>query len=246
VDRPRIVLSTSTEFRDRGLRRNDSLTGQNYSEAVIQAGGLPLMTASLEPSLAEWYAETADGVLFTGGVDIDPAEYGQQPAPGLGRVDQQRDAFELALYRAARERGLPILGVCRGIQLINVAEGGTLHQHLPALPQAIQHTQVDIGGAPSHAVALDGASRLAHALGSNEIAANSYHHQAIDRLGAGLRAVGWTSDDLVEVVEGSEGSMVLGVQWHPEMSYARHPEHLLPFHLLVEAACLRRPGAVTV
>jgi putative glutamine amidotransferase len=244
VDRPRIVLTTSTEFRDRGLRRNDSLTGQNYSEALVLAGGLPLLAANLDPDLADSYAESADGVLFTGGVDIDPVNFGRQPEPGLGRVDPQRDAFELALYRAARTRGLPILGICRGIQLINVAEGGTLHQHLPALPQALQHTQVDIAGIPSHTVALEPSCRLAKAFGASELRANSYHHQAVDRLGDGLRAVGHTADGLIEAVEASDGSLVLGVQWHPEMSFARYREHLLPFHLLVEAAARRAEGLV--
>jgi putative glutamine amidotransferase len=244
VDRPRIVLTTSTEFRDRGLRRNDTLTGQNYSEALVRAGGLPLLAANLDPALADKYAESADGILFTGGVDIDPGTFGRQPEPGLGRVDPQRDAFELALYRAARARGLPILGICRGIQLINVAEGGTLHQHLPALPQAIQHTQVDIAGIPSHTVSLEPASRLSKALGASELRANSYHHQAVDRLGDGLRAVGHTADGLIEAVEATGGSPMLGVQWHPEMSFARNPEHLLPFHLLIEAAVRRAEGLV--
>jgi putative glutamine amidotransferase len=236
VSRPRILLSTSTEFRNQGLRRTDSLTGLNYSQAVTLAGGLPLMVASLEPELAREYCAGADGIVFTGGADIDPALFGRQPEPGLGRVEPQRDGFELALYRAARERGLPILGICRGIQLINVAEGGTLHQHVPALPNAIQHSQHDISGPPSHVVALDAGSRLAEALGRREIKVNSYHHQAIDELGGRLVAVGRTADGLVEVVEGGGEEFLLGVQWHPEMNFRDYPEHFLPFRMLVEAA----------
>ncbi|MEX2535075.1 MAG: gamma-glutamyl-gamma-aminobutyrate hydrolase family protein [Trueperaceae bacterium] len=244
MDRPRILLTTSTVFRDDGLRREDSLTGRNYSEAVALAGGLPLMVASLDADLAESYLDSAAGVLFTGGVDVDPAFYGEQPEPGLGRVDLQRDAFELALYRAARSRGIPVLGVCRGIQLMNVAEGGTLLQHLPDLPQAIQHTQVDIGGAPSHTVILDPSSRLAGGLGRGELRANSYHHQAIDRLAEGFRAVGRTADGLIEAIENTEGSPVLGVQWHPEMSFKQFPENLLPFRWLAEEAGRRRSVAI--
>lgn len=236
MDRPRILLTTSTEFRNRDVRRTDSLTGLNYSEAVVQVGGLPLMVASLEPGLAEAYCEGADGVIFTGGADPDPAYFGQQPHPELGRVEVRRDLFELALYRAARERGLPILGICRGIQLINVAEGGSLFQHVPALPDGIQHSQVDIGGAPSHNVTLESDSRLARALAASEVRTNSYHHQAVDRLGERLRVVGRTADGLAEAVESSGPEFVLGVQWHPEMSFREYPEHLVPFRLLVEAA----------
>jgi putative glutamine amidotransferase len=239
VNRPRILLTTSTEFRSRDLRRVDSLTGQNYSQAVALAGGLPVMVASLDADVVEDYCRNADGVVFTGGADIDPAHFGQQPAPGLGRVEPQRDIFELALYAAARRHRLPVLGICRGIQLMNVAEGGTLHQHIPALSQAIQHSQTDIGGAPSHAVSLEPDTLLAKSLGRQSIRANSYHHQAIDRLADGLEAAGRTADGLVEVVEGSQDEMVLGVQWHPEMSYREFSEHLLPFHLLVESAARR-------
>ena len=194
------------------------------------------MVANLEPDLAEACLEGVDAVLLSGGVDIDPPLFGQEPEPGLGRVDRRRDLFELELYRRARERGLPVLGICRGIQVINVAHGGTLHQHLPAQPGMLQHDQVDIGGEPSHTVELVPGSALAERLGERQLRANSYHHQGVAALGEGLRPVGRTADDLVEAVEGAGNSFLLGVQWHPEMSFRCHPEHLLPFQLLVEAA----------
>src|SRR5690606_10861414 len=115
---------TSSVMRSASLIREDTLTGRNYSEAVVLAGGLPIMTAALEPELAPHYASLADGLLLTGGGDVDPAEFGQGPDRNLGSVDPVRDAFEIALYRAYREAGKPILGICRGVQLINVAEGG--------------------------------------------------------------------------------------------------------------------------
>ena len=242
VTLPRILLTTSTVQRDRGLRREDSLTGRNYSEAVALAGGVPLMVANLDPELAEGCLEGIDGVLFTGGGDIDPSFFGREPEPQLGRVDLERDEFELALYRAARARGLPILGVCRGIQLINVAEGGTLHQHLPAQSEMVQHDQVAIEGAPSHAVTLEHGSLLANRLGRVEMRVNSYHHQGIELLGEGLQAVGHTGDGLIEALEGAAGAPLLAVQWHPEMSFRAYPENLLPFEWLMEAA--RRDEAV--
>ena len=236
VERPRILLTTSTEFRDRGLRREDTLTGRNYSEAVTRAGGLPLLVANLDPSLADAFLDGIDGVLFTGGADLDPEFFGQEPRSQLGKVDRRRDEFELALYRVARERNLPILGVCRGIQVINVAEGGTLHQHLPAVVGMLQHDQVDIGGAPIHAITLENDSFLARKLGRTRFRTNSHHHQGLERLGANLRDVGRSGDGLVEAIEGTVGGPLLAVQWHPEMSFRDFPEHLLPFGWLVEAA----------
>lgn len=244
MERPRILLTTSTEFRDRGLRREDTLTGRNYSEAVALAGGLPLLVANLDTELADAFLEGIDGVLFTGGADLDPAFFGQEPHPGLGKVDRRRDDFELALYRAARARDLPILGVCRGIQVINVAEGGTLHQHLPALPGMIQHDQADIAGAPTHVITIEGDSLLAQRLDRTEFRTNSHHHQGVDRLGSNLRAVGRSSDGLIEAVEGSAGAPLFAMQWHPEMSFRNHPEHLLPFEWLIEVAGRQKPLSV--
>lgn len=234
--RPRVLLSTGTEARTRGLFREDSLTGRNYSQAVAAAGGLPMMVAVLDPALAGSYVETADALLLTGGVDVDPQRYGAPPSPSLGAVDERRDAFELALYRAFRGAGKPILGVCRGHQLINVAEGGTLHQHVPAVEGAWQHEQRDIRGAPIHEVSLTPGSALAAALGAERVRVNSYHHQAIDRLGQGLTAVAHASDGLIEAVEGRSGAFLLGVQWHPEMAFRDFPEQRAPFDLLVNAA----------
>jgi putative glutamine amidotransferase len=236
MKRPRILITTASSPRDHGLRRTDSVTGQNYSEAVVQAGGLPLMVANLDPTLAEAFAAEADGIVFSGGADFDPELFGQEPHPELGHVSLERDRFELALYRAAKARAIPVLGVCRGIQLINVAEGGTLHQHLPALEGTIQHSQRAITGEPAHWVALEPSSRLARALGATKLKTNSYHHQAVAALGRNLRVTGKSADGIVEALEGTGEHFVLGVQWHPEMSFQHFPEHLVPFQLVVEAA----------
>lgn len=238
MKRPRIMLTTSTRANTNSLRRSESVTGRNYSQAVLQAGGLPVMVATTDQGLAAEYAANADGILFTGGVDLDPITYAQEPLPDIGRIDWERDAFELALYLAARHRGLPILGVCRGAQLINVAEGGTLHQHVPAVSKTLNHSQPDIDGEPYHMVSLAEDSRLASAYGKSMIRTNSYHHQAVDRLGTGLRASGHSSDGLIEALEAEDAAepFLVAVQWHPEMSFARHPEHLAPFQAFLAAA----------
>jgi putative glutamine amidotransferase len=234
--RPSILLTTSSNFSDQGLRRTSSTTGRNYSQAILQAGGLPFMLANAAPELAESYLEHADGLLFTGGADIDPSHFGQEAQPDLGEVDAERDAFELALYQVAKARKLPILGVCRGIQLVNVAEGGMLHQHLGALSGLIQHRQRSNGPSLAHQVKLESTSRLAKAFGQNVIRSNSFHHQAIDRLGQDLRVAAKTSDGIIEAVEGAGGHFVLAVQWHPEMIFQAFPEHHKIFQAFVAAA----------
>ncbi len=232
---PLILVTTSTAPRSDDLLREDSLTGRNYAQAVRAAGGLPLLAPTVDPGSADLYADAADALLLSGGGDVDPARFGAQPEPGLGRVDAERDAFELALYAAFRSAGKPVLGICRGIQLVNVAHGGTLHQHLPAVPGTLQHSQVERGGTPLHAVRLEPDSQLARASGTVELRTNSYHHQGLDRLGDGLRVLGRTADGLVEAVDGTSGAFLLALQWHPEMSWQAHPEHLAPFRLLLQA-----------
>lgn len=231
--KPLVLLSTSSVQRNTGLRRVDSLTGENYSEALATAGALPLMVSNLEPGMAEEYMARADGLVLTGGSDVDPALFGEEPEPGLGHVDIKRDEFEIALYRAARVRNLPILGICRGIQLINVAEGGSVVQDLG--DTGVQHDQRNIGPALSHSVSLEPDSALARAFGRPRIRVNSFHHQAVNKIGSRLRAVGRSSDGVVEAIEGTEGGFLLAVEWHPEMSWREHPEQRLPFDLFLEA-----------
>lgn len=233
--RPLVLITTSTAVLNLGLRREDVYSGKNYAQAVLAEGGLPAFVANLDPAAAEAYVARVDALLFSGGVDVDPYRYGQAPQPDLGAVDPDRDAFELALYRAARAAGKPVLGICRGIQLINVAEGGSLHQHLPALGRPLQHSQRDPGGRPHHRVRLAQGSAVRAGFGADEVLVNSYHHQGLDRLGDGLRATAHAEDGLVEAVEGTAGGWLLGVQWHPEMSYHLGAEHRPPFRLFLDA-----------
>lgn len=235
MTRARILISTSSALRPLGLRRVDAVTGLNYSEAVAQLGGLPLMVGNLASELAEAYLAGVDGLILTGGVDVDPSYFRAEPHPFLGLVDGPRDRFEMALYGAARAKGVPVLGVCRGHQLINVAAGGTLHQHLPAVVQTLQHEQADITGAPLHSVTLEPGSALAQAFGAARVRTNSYHHQAVDRPGQGLKIVGRSTDGIVEALENTDGSFVLGVQWHPEMSFQAYPEQIAPFSAFMQA-----------
>ena len=233
--KPRILISTASDYRSRGLRRTDTVGGVNYAEAIVRTGGLPLFAPNLAPETASAYLATADGLVLSGGADLDPVHYGQAPHPELGLVDERRDLFELALYRAARARGLPVLGVCRGFHVLNVAEGGTLHQHLPALATTAQHDQRNTDGSLFHAVRLEPGSLLHKAFGEETVRTNSYHHQAINALGDNLRAVAWADDGTVEAAEGTTKTFLLGVQWHPEMSFERYPEQIAPFQTFMNA-----------
>ncbi len=219
--------------------------GTNYTEALAQVGLLPTMTPSLwpekYPDAPGALLDSVDAVLFSGGADIDPRYYGQDPDPQLGAVDPKRDAFELALYTEARAREIPILGICRGIQLVAVAEGGALHQHLPANPAMMQHQQHAPEGHPHHAVRLEPGTPLAEAFvrqgvqDLSSLAVNTYHHQGLDGVPGTLRAIAWSSDGLVEAVEARDGGFLVAVQWHPEMAFAEHPVHVAPFEMLARA-----------
>ena len=186
----------------------------NYAEQVAAAGGIPVLLPPL-PGIAAAVSRL-DGLLLTGGGDIDPGRYGAQPDPRTSRVSAPRDAAELEALDAAVAAGKPVLGVCRGMQLLNVARGGTLCQHLPA---GAGHTPVP-GTFGSHPVKVAAGTRLAGILGANGSAVDvpTAHHQCIDRLGDGLVATAWAEDGIIEAVERDHDGdpFLLAVQWHPE------------------------------
>jgi putative glutamine amidotransferase len=220
-------------------------TGVNgaYVKAVLNVGGVPTILSPLMGArLASRALDGVEALVLTGGEDIDPALYGAAPSDRLSPPSRERDLFELALFAAARQRGLPILGICRGIQLINVALGGTLYQDLPTeRPGNIEHRPEGPRDSRTHQVRLKVGSRAAATLGRTEVRVNSSHHQAIRDLPSGLIASGWTDDGLIEAVETPEGApWLLAVQWHPEEMHAEAaaPERGL-FAALVAAATMR-------
>jgi putative glutamine amidotransferase len=238
---PRIGVTGITRLVS-GVER----TGVNaaYVQAVLQSGGVPLV---LSPLLGTAHNATLldalDGLLLSGGEDVAPERYGARPHPALGDVDPVRDAFELELFSAARERQIPTLAICRGIQLVNVALGGSLWQDIPSeRPMALAHTQTGRREARSHPVTIIAGSCLAAALGTTGLDVNSFHHQSIRDLAPGLVVSASAPDGEVEGVEsGPGGPWLLGVQWHPEEFHGDTgaPDHGL-FRALVEAAKARR------
>lgn len=189
---------------------------RRYADRVAQAGGIPLL---LPPAAGiEAVMPRLDALVLSGGGDIDPARYGQPPGPRTTAVSEDRDAAELALLAAALAAGRPVLGICRGMQLMNLACGGTLHQHLPDVVGHHEHGPRP-GSFVPHDVTVAPGSVLATILGSpGPHPVPSHHHQGIDRLGAGLTATAWTADGIIEAVEHTapDGGFCVGVQWHPE------------------------------
>jgi len=192
---------------------------QAYVRAVERAGGLPLLVPyGLSDDTLRALYRRLDGLLLTGGGDVSPQLYGQTPIAGLHSLDAARDATELQLARWAADEGSPLLAICRGLQLINVAAGGTLFQDLPSQrPGPIRHDADDQPSEqPVHAVTVTDGSALTACLGATILQVNSAHHQAIDQPGAGLRPTAFAPDGVIEAAELEGHPHYLGVQWHPE------------------------------
>jgi putative glutamine amidotransferase len=237
VSAPRIAIGGVVRLWDAAER-----TGVNaaYARSVLAAGGVPIILSPLVgPAYAARALDGLDALLLTGGEDIDPARYGATPHPKLGEMDPRRDENELALVTESRERDQPILGICRGIQLCYVAFGGTLFQDLPSeLPGTVDHDPPVDRQLRSHPITVSERSRLAELLGEVEFSANSFHHQAIDRLGTGLVASAVAPDGVIEGVESADPhEWIVAVQWHPE-ELAHEPEaaDLKLFAALIAAA----------
>ncbi|MFZ0161190.1 MAG: gamma-glutamyl-gamma-aminobutyrate hydrolase family protein [Kineosporiaceae bacterium] len=186
-----------------------------YVDAVAAAGGIPVLLPPL-PGLIAGVLSRLDGLLLAGGPDVEPARYGQEAGPNTQPAQPLRDAAELDLLSAAVTSGLPVLAICRGMQLLNVARGGTLHQHLPDV-LGNHDGSAGPGVYGTHPVTVAGGSRLAAALGRTEVdGVPAYHHQGVDVLGQGLIASAWAPDGLVEAIEDPTLPFCVGVQWHPE------------------------------
>ena len=242
--RPLIAVTTS-EMR---WQRSDRLTphgeppqeemalGLRYLQALERAGGIPVVVPPLAFDAIEPLVAGVAGVCLSGGPDLDPAAYGERRHELTGPSWDALDRCELALARIADERGLPILAICRGLQVLNVARGGTLHQHLPAvIGDRIEHRQTEPGTRLTHWVSLADSGHVPSILGARRRMVNSFHHQAVAGLGERLTATAWASDGTVEAIEATDRDFVVGVQWHAECLVARAEQAAL-FRAFVEAA----------
>jgi putative glutamine amidotransferase len=215
--------------------------GVDYVRALSLAGGAPVLVP-LDLDEGAWRSiyDGLDGLLLPGGVDVDPAHYGEAPHPALGRVDEALDRAELLLARWALDEGMPLFGICRGIQVLNVAAQGTLYQDLPAQcpgvgPHACNPPEYPRGSRP-HAVEIAPHSHIARAIGATRCMVNTRHHQAVKDVAPGFAITARAPDGVIEGIERPAGALAFGVQWHPENLAADDPQMLGLFALLVEAA----------
>ena len=214
--RPPLIGISVTRMANGG-----SGVGATYINAVLKAGGAPvLIPAVTDAATLRHIVASLDGLVMTGGEDINPLWYGEQPNQLLGEVDPLRDVYDLKLAKLATDHNIPLLGICRGAQLINTAFGGTLYQDIPSQrggPQLIKHRQQMPGEYPSHAASVLPGSQLAAIIGEGPQAVNSFHHQAVKTVAPGFRAVAYSPDSIVEAIEAWPNRPILAVQWHPEI-----------------------------
>lgn len=222
--RPVIGIATQTLPAVAGERQACWLMGRSYIEELRKVGAVPWVIPLIpqDPDTLQEIFDRLDGVFITGGVDVDPGRYGEPKTPLCGTIDPDRDAVEIALLRHALNRNLPVLAVCRGIQILNVACGGTLYQDVSAqVPAALKHDYFPTPERPcrkylAHDVTVKAGSRLGHILGDARVPVNSMHHQAIKDLAPGLAATAYAPDGIIEAVEGTDSQYLVAVQWHPE------------------------------
>ena len=241
AQRPLVALPGRISDSAAGLRTEVVAAGARYATAVERAGGQPVVLPPFadadEDSVharARLVLSRVDALVMLGGADIDPARYGASRHPETDGVDPQQDAFELVLLQAAITDRVPVLAICRGMQALNVVRGGTLVQHLPDDPTAIAHRKVH------HDVHLATESLVAGAVGAVDLCGYSVHHQAVDRVGDGLRVTGRASDGTIGAIELDQG-WVVGVQWHPEDT-AQHDTHQSALFEAIVAQAMLRAG----
>ena len=243
MDRLPLIAVTTSEVRkaeqfeavpEGDPPRAEMALGLRYLQAIESAGGLPVVIPPLPEKDMERLVSRVSGVCLSGGPDIHPSAYGQDEDPALGPTWMDLDDAELAVAKAALDAGLPILAICRGAQALNVARSGTLFQDLPSrFGSDVRHRRTNGEQHVSHPVQIDPDSVLARALGTTELTVNSFHHQASDHVGRGLRAVAWSPDGVIEGIEAPHRDFVVGVQWHAEAMEDEPAERL--FEAFVEA-----------
>ena len=216
-------------------------TDLDYIEGVVGAGGAPVVLPPTgDEGAAEAVIHSLDGLLLSGGSDLDPGYYGEEPVLELGVTLPERDAFEMALVRLALRRGMPVFGICRGMQVLNVALAGTLYQDLPSQWEGdvLKHRQDTPKWQPTHEVRVREGSYIAEVMGREVVKVNSYHHQGVRVLAEGLVATGHSSDGVIEALEARDLSerWLLGVQWHAEAMRGAGPQQERLFEAHVSAA----------
>ncbi len=207
--------------------------------AVEDAGGIPAaFHVSDNDEVIDGYLEMVDGIFFTGGGDVNPLIFGEEPVRELGTVECDRDEFEIKLYKRAAQKNIPMLGICRGMQLMNIAAGGTVYQDIYSQRQGTNsHSpKIAFNGDEYHSVLINKESGLYSILGANEIKTNSYHHQSVKDVAEGYTVSAFSKDGIIEGIESSVLDFAVGIQWHPEVMYRKYPIFCSIFKAFVSAA----------
>lgn len=229
------IIGICADWDETRLRSN---LPNDYVRTLLAAGAVPLiLPIGGEEATWQKMADAVDGLLFPGGVDMDPQLYGEQKHPLTNIPNRQRDDQELFIMRYALESGKPLLAVCRGFQLLNCLDGGTLHQDIETMVDtSIDHAQFSLRDADIHEVALTPGTLLAKVMGENRVMVNSRHHQAVKKIGQGLVASAHAPDGMVEALEFADGRPCLAVQWHPESLFEKSAAQMRLFDWLTQAA----------
>lgn len=227
-----------TTFDQSQITKKLNSVSYNYINSIIMTGGLPVLLPNInnkEDVLK--YLDIIDGILFTGGVDISPLNYFENPIKQVDYTSSRRDSFELELFNIAYERNIPILGICRGVQLINVALGGTLYQDINLeIADSLGHCPSEMPGDELyHSIDIKSPSILFDIFKQEKLFVNSFHHQAIKKLGRNLKITAKSSDGIIEAIESNERDFLIGVQWHPEDLTQRYCEFQNLFQAFVQA-----------
>jgi len=232
------ITTRQPEIETSGGKRRAHVANEVYSEAVVAAGGTPILLPPVDPDDVPTIVARLDGLLLSGGGDVDPAFYGGTSNDEMYAVDPHRDAFEFALVHEARRSGMPTLAICRGLQVVNVTLGGSLVGDIPTEIGSHDHSVHGPGVVDCHQeITIEADSRVARTIGATSACVNSIHHQAVRRVGTGVRAAGWAGDGVVEVLDPTDNWPLLAVQWHPEyLAVKQDPASLALFAGLVRSA----------
>ncbi|ADG81587.1 gamma-glutamyl-gamma-aminobutyrate hydrolase family protein [Thermincola potens] len=217
-----------------------------YTEAVASAGGIPLLLPALCQQDCSLILAKTDGLILSGGPDVDPYFFGEEPEPGLAEITPDRDCFEITLTRLALEKGIPVFAICRGIQVLNVAAGGTVVQDISVeIHKPVKHSQQAPRWYPTHRVDLVPGTKLSSILNTPSIRVNSFHHQAVRAPAPGFLVTARSVDGVIEAIESTNHSFALGVQWHPECMTAKDIHARLLFAAFIAACKTNQPDKMT-
>lgn len=231
------IIGITSSYIKQGMYMEGTYVHHDYQKAIVEAGGVPIVLPVAPSDVLDRYVDMCDGFIFSGGEDVDPRFYNEDPHPKLGFFYTERDESELYLIKKVVEKKKPVFAICRGIQLLNVALGGTVIQDIPSQRKsAMQHSQTIQRDKTSHVVQINEDSKLHQLLNRETVMVNSLHHQAINQLAEGLITTATARDGMIEAVELEGNPFVMGIQWHPESMVRKDKTMMVLFEEFVREA----------